>query len=43
MAKRKAKWKDGDNNEGDKAELSDDEDTSVQDGDNDETGEVLAW
>jgi hypothetical protein len=44
MAKRKAERKDGDDDEGDKAELSDDEDTGVQDGDDDdETGEALVW
>ena len=43
MAKRKAERKDGDDDEGDEAELSDDEDTSVRDEDDDETGEALAW
>ena len=46
MAKRKAERQDGDDDEGDEAELSDDEDTGVRDGiDDDEmgTGEALAW
>ena len=46
MAKRKADRKEGDDDEGDEAELSDNEDTGVQDGDNEdemETGEALVW
>jgi hypothetical protein len=46
MAKRKVEQKEGDGDEGDEAELSDNEDTGVQDGDNEdemETGEALVW
>jgi hypothetical protein len=46
MAKRKAERWDGDDDKGDEAELSDDEDTGVWDGDDDDemgTGEALAW
>jgi hypothetical protein len=46
MAKQKAEWKEGDDDEGDEAELSDKEDMGVQDGDNKdemETGEALLW
>jgi hypothetical protein len=46
MAKRKAERKEGDDDEGDKAELSDNEDTGVQDRDNEdemETRETLVW
>jgi hypothetical protein len=46
MAKRKAKQKEGDDDKGDEAELSDNKDTGVQDRDNEEemeTGEALVW
>jgi hypothetical protein len=46
MVKQKAKWKEGDDDEGDEAELLDNEDTGVPDGDNKdemETGEALVW
>ena len=46
MVKQKAEWKEGDDEEGDEAELSDNEDIGDQDGDNEdemEMGDAWVW